>query len=274
MRRAALFTLIMCFGAELYFFGADLAARLIYSVGFPNAAASLFIDPAWKGVSLYAAGRWDEAAEAFAQVASDSYNMGNALARAGRYQEAIDSYERALASDPTDGDAAFNKALLERVLENTRKSVNRRDSGSLSASPAIKSGDSRDRPQTAGGAGGSGAGLASGNQTQGPASAGGKVTKEGTQMAAPNAPHPGAAAGAVGAFGNAGRSGEVGANFPDLLQERQSRMRRRQQEANIHPTLDWLETFPDDPGPYLKAKILAEKARRLKAVGGAIPEDD
>jgi Ca-activated chloride channel family protein len=274
MRRAALFTLIICFGAELYLFGAELTAHLIYIAGFPDAAASLFIDPAWKGVSLYAAGRWNEAAEAFAHDVSGSYNLGNSLARAGRYQEAVDSYERALVSDPTDQDAAFNKALLETVLENTRKSVLRRDSGSLSASPAIKSGDSRDRPQTTGGAGGSGAGLASGIQTQGPASAGGKVTKDGAQIASPDAPHPGAAAGAVGAFGDAGRSGEVGSNFPDLLQERQSRMRRRQQEANIHPTLDWLETLPDDPGQYLKAKILAEKARRLKAAGGAIPEDD
>ncbi len=274
MKRAAFLTLLLCLGAELYLFGSEFAAHLIYSAGFPDKAASLFIDPAWKGVSLYAARRWNEAAEAFARDVSGSYNLGNALAHAGRYEEAIASYEHALASDPMDSDAAFNKSLLETFVENTRKPLPRRDNGSLSASPAIKSGDARDRPQTAGGAGGAGAGLASGNQTQGPASVGGKVTKDGAQMATPNGPRPGAAAGAVGAFGDAGRSGEVGSNFPDLLQERESRMRRRQQEANIHPSLDWLEALPDDPGQYLKAKILAEKARRLKAAGGAIPEDD
>jgi hypothetical protein len=51
-------------------------------------------------------------------------------------------------------------------------------------------------------------------------------------------------------------------------------MRRRQQEANIHPSVEWLETFPDDPGAFLRARIEAEKLRRLNASGGPIPEDD
>lgn len=274
MTRLALFVVIICGAAELFFFGFELAGHLFLSVGLSDAAAYCFRDPSWRGVSLYAAGRWNEAAESFALDESNSYNLGNALVRAGRYHEAIESYDRALATDPDDTDAAMNKALVEAGLQHADKVGSGRHGGSLSASPAIKVGGSRDRPPIDGGAGGSGEGLASGNQTQGPVSAGGRVTKDGEQSARLTDPHQGASAGAVGAFGGAGRSGEVQPNFPDLLQERQSRMRRRQQEANVHPSLEWLATLSDDPGLYLKAKILAEKARRLKAAGGPIPEDD
>ena len=45
------------------------------------------------------------------------YNQGNALARLGRYPEAIERYEQVLNENPEQQDAAFNKALLERLLE-------------------------------------------------------------------------------------------------------------------------------------------------------------
>ena len=274
MTRTALLILIISFGLELFVFGFEIAAHLLFFAGFSDQASQLFHNPAWRGVSLYKSGRWNEAAESFARDQSGSYNMGNALAHAGRYDEAIEAYERALQTDPGNSDAAYNKALLESALQNADKAVSGRVNGSLSASPAIKAGGSRERPQTDGRAGDSGEGLASGKQTQGPVSAGGRVTKDGAETARQNNPGPGSAAGAAGAFGDAGRSGEVQPNFPDLLQERQSRMRRRQQEAKVHPSLEWLETLSDDPGQYLKAKIRAEKARRLKAAGGSIPEDD
>lgn len=274
MIKTAWLILMISLTAEISFFGGEIAAQLLYMTGFSDAAARLFHDPAWQGVSLYAAGRWNEAARSFARDDANSYNKGNALARAGRYLEALESYERALEIDPEDTDAAFNKALLETALQDAGKALPAQHDGSLSASPAIKAGGSRERAQTDGGAGGAGEGLASGHQTQGSVSPGGKVTKSGNQSNSPSDARQGAAAGAVGAFGNAGRTGEVQPNFPDLLQERQSRMRRRKQEANVHPSLDWLQTLSDDPGRYLKEKILAEKARRLKAAGGSIPEDD
>lgn len=274
MTKSALLILIVCFCLELFFFGFETAAHLLLYAGFSDQASDLFRDPAWRGVSLYKSGRWKEAAESFARDQSSRYNMGNALAHAGLYQEAIEAYERALEMGPGDSDAAFNKGLLEAALHNPDRAVSGRVNGALSASPAIKAGGSKERPQADGGAGGSGEGLASGKQTQGPVSAGGRVTKDGAESAAQDNPGPGSAAGAAGASGDAGRSGETQPNFPDLLQERQSRMRRRQQEANVHPSLDWLETLSDDPGQFLRAKISAEKARRLKDAGGSIPEDD
>jgi len=274
MRRAALLAFIICFVAELSLVGAQLVGRALLYSGFPSAAASFFNDPAWKGAALYAAGRWNEAAESFAQEGSSDYNLGNALVRAGRYPEAIEAYERVLRADPDDADAAFNKALVEAALQKEQSAVSGHPSSLNKATPAIKAGGSRDRPPNDGGPGGAGEGLASGNQTKGQSSAGGKVSKDGVHAATPGEQNSGAAAGATGLFGGAGRSGDVQPNFPDLLQERESRMRRRQQEASVHPSLDWLQSLPDDPGLYLKAKIIAEKARRLKEAGGPIPEDD
>jgi len=274
MKRAAMLIFVISIVALSYLIGAPLVARALFYYGFPLAAANFLSDPVWKGATLYAAGKWNEAAESFAHDGSSNYNLGNALVRAGRYSEAIEAYERALTIDPDDVDARYNKALIEAALQKDSTAVSGRPESSISPSPAIKAGGSRDRPPTDGGPGGAGEGLASGNQTKGQSSAGGKVSKDGVHAATPGEQNSGISDGAAGAFGGAGRTGEVQPNFPDLLQERESRMRRRQQEANVHPSLDWLQTLPDDPGLFLKAKIIAEKARRLKDAGGPIPEDD
>jgi Ca-activated chloride channel family protein len=274
MRKSALLIVIICFAAELFFFGAQCLAHMLLFSGFPIAAASMFADPAWKGVALYTADRWSEAAASFAQDISSDYNMGNALTRAGRYTEAIEAYERALTADPGDSDAAFNKALVEAAIHMEPRTGAGQPASAISTSRAIKAGGSRDRPPTDGGPGGSGEGLASGNETKGQSSAGGKVTKDGVSIARQGEQNTGMNAGAAGTSGGAGHSGDLQPNYPDLLQERESRMRRRQQEASIHPSLEWLQTLSDDPGRFLKAKIIAEKARRLRNSGGPIPEDD
>lgn len=81
-------------------------------------AASRFRDPAWRGMSLYGAGDYEAAAEAFGQGsgADAPYNKGNALARAGRLQDAVAAYREALELAPQHEDARANLALLEQLL--------------------------------------------------------------------------------------------------------------------------------------------------------------
>lgn len=87
----------------------------------PDAAAALFEDPAWKGVSQYRAGDYASAVEQFGQLDSpeSQYNRANALARQGRYDEAIATYDEVLQR--TDlapnvlEDAAFNRDLIEKI---------------------------------------------------------------------------------------------------------------------------------------------------------------
>jgi Ca-activated chloride channel family protein len=88
----------------------------------PERAAELFSDPAWRGAAEYRAGAFSASAETLARLADSEdpeahYNRGNALARSGQLEPAIASYERTLELNPEHEDAAYNKRLVEELLE-------------------------------------------------------------------------------------------------------------------------------------------------------------
>ncbi len=93
--------------------------RLAYDDKEFSAAADLFEDPMWKGRAAYAAGRYVEAADAFARIptAEGFYNRGNALMKGREYTKAIPSYEQAVAEAPDWPEAADNLELARYVLE-------------------------------------------------------------------------------------------------------------------------------------------------------------
>ncbi len=85
----------------------------------PEAAATLFQDPDWKGIANYRAGQYQEAEQAFSKVDSPEghYNRGNALANLGRYEEALASYQTALTQQPDHLDAQHNLEIIKKLLE-------------------------------------------------------------------------------------------------------------------------------------------------------------
>ena len=87
--------------------------------GDPETAARLFENSQWRGSARYRSGDFGGAVNDFTKDTSQAstYNQGNALARLGRYPEAIERYQQVLNENPEQQDAAFNKALLERLLE-------------------------------------------------------------------------------------------------------------------------------------------------------------
>ena len=97
----------------------DQQAYDVMTDGDPVAAAQLFADQQWRGSARYRSGDFGGAAADFAKDPSLTglYNKGNALARLGRYKDAIGEYDRVLEANPNQEDAAFNKALLEKLLE-------------------------------------------------------------------------------------------------------------------------------------------------------------
>ncbi len=97
---------------------ADQQGRYYFDRGDYVTAADRFADPMWKGVSLYRAGRFEEAFGAFSRVDTpESYfNQGNALAHLGRFPAAAASYREALKRRPDWPDAKKNLALVERLI--------------------------------------------------------------------------------------------------------------------------------------------------------------
>lgn len=85
------------------------------------AAAQHFEDPAWKANALYKAGDYAGAAAALSRLPGTDYNRGNALARAGQLEQALAAYDKALAANPGNADAKFNRDLVQRLIEQRKK---------------------------------------------------------------------------------------------------------------------------------------------------------
>jgi Ca-activated chloride channel family protein len=102
--------------------------------GDPAGAAATFERSDWRAAAAYAAGDYERTLEALGQSAAPpdrgdvaaAYNKGNTLAHLGRLDEAVAAYEQALAADPEDADARYNRDLIQQLLDHQR-AVNRQD---------------------------------------------------------------------------------------------------------------------------------------------------
>lgn len=106
MRRLMLFA-ALAIGIAVALGGASPLGRVALAVGLPGLAEHLFEAPGWRGVALYRAGRFEDAAEAFF-AARDPFNAGNAFAFAGRYAAALEAYDLAIAQGHPDAQANFD----------------------------------------------------------------------------------------------------------------------------------------------------------------------
>lgn len=96
-----------------------------------QAAATLFKDQRWRGVSHFRGQSFVDAVSAFESTqdkqADDYYNLGNSLAYAGSIPEAITAYEHAIALAPDHEDAAHNKRLLESMQQQAASNQQQQD---------------------------------------------------------------------------------------------------------------------------------------------------
>ena len=97
--------------------------------GHPEFAAALFEDPQWRAVAQYRSSDFTSAFGGFGQDDSPTgwYNQGNSLARLQEYEAAIAAYDKVLSVEPDHEDALFNKALVERLLEEQESSQESED---------------------------------------------------------------------------------------------------------------------------------------------------
>ncbi len=100
----------------------DQQALRALGEGEPERAAELFDDRRWRNAANYrsenyanAAEGWTAQAQADTGTPDDHYNLGNALAHLGDFDGAIRAYDAALDEAPGHEDAAFNRALVEKL---------------------------------------------------------------------------------------------------------------------------------------------------------------
>lgn len=84
--------------------------RLALSLGANRMAATLFTDPAWRGLALFRAGEFEAAAEAFTAAGPEaSYNRGLAEAFGGNDAAALEAFDLArFIRDDSDATANFD----------------------------------------------------------------------------------------------------------------------------------------------------------------------
>lgn len=84
-----------------------------FEAGDYPAAEQSFVDPFWRGLSLYRAKDFEAAAQVFAGIdAPDAaFAQANALVFLGRYDEAVARYDRALQLRPGWEDATVNRDI-------------------------------------------------------------------------------------------------------------------------------------------------------------------
>jgi Ca-activated chloride channel family protein len=101
----------------------DQRGARAFAAGRYDESAQAFEDPAWQAVARYRAGDYAGASQALTERsdAASQYNLGNALAKAGQLEAAVAAYDRALAAAPSDVDAGFNRDLLKQLLEQQAK---------------------------------------------------------------------------------------------------------------------------------------------------------
>ncbi|MEC9407796.1 MAG: VWA domain-containing protein [Pseudomonadota bacterium] len=247
----------LAIGPDWLWRNADQRGHARLENGQAEQALENFNNPRWRGVAAYRAGDYDAATQAFSapESADEAYNLGNALARSGDLSAAIDAYADALALDPQHEDAAFNKALVERLQqqssdqspsdpsENTQESDQSNEPGESSPPDGSDDQQAGENPPEA---------SPPGSQNNAPD---GQTEDDATRSDDPGAPQ--------NAESDASNPDEAASPGDDSTDETATQAQRDPAtEAEQAAVQQWLRRVPDDPGGLLRNKFLLEQQRR------------
>lgn len=218
-------------------------------------AAALFENPEWRSAAQYRAGEFEASAASLGSIDSTAghYNRGNALAKAGKLEEAIGAYERALELDPAHADAAYNRDLLKKFLEDNPQQQPQQqnqsgeqdqqgDSNQSDGGGEQQDGEqSQDQQGEQGDQGESGESQANGEGAQDPA----EPQDEGEPQEE-----------------NAEQTADSGEESNDEAAEASAAADDVEQWASEQAAEQWLRRVPQDPGGLLRRKFLYQYQRQ------------
>jgi Ca-activated chloride channel family protein len=226
-------------------FNKDQQAQRALEAGNAADAADLFEDPEWRAVAEYEAGAYAQSAARFAEQEElrNLYNLGNALARQGEFESALDAYEQVLEADPDNEDAAYNRDLLEQMMEEQQSQ--QQNQGDDQQSSDQSGGDSQESESDASSQNESSEGSSDSQSDSGEQNASQRddemseedmqALQEELQRAAEEAEQQGRE------------------QSPQLSEEQLEALRREQEQQQAME--QWLRRIPNDPGGLLRRKF-------------------
>lgn len=272
--RRALLVLALIGAALMATRPAERLGRALYDAGLPRLAGALLSGPAWRGATLFAQGRFGEAADAFdgAPFAAASYDAGTAFARADRLPEAIEALNDALDRDPNDEDARYNLALVEELkARRERPLLDATGAANAAATKEKRGGDapnSADNDVNSTGLGAAGD-RDSGREAESPGDA--QISRLLHSQQARLDAAQGEAMGSIGDAEGVGRKGRTDAKVAHNFDKAVRLPKKSFAQQAVMPTKTWLQTIPDEPGRFLRQKLAAERTLRAER-GVAAPE--
>src|SRR5690606_4667372 len=178
------------------------------------------------------------------------YNLGNALARQGKFAEAIAAWERTLELDPDDEDAAYNRDLVKRLLEQQQ------GTGEQGSEP---------NPGEQGEGANDGSSQSAGQQAE--QSGGGEDAGQEDAAGAPRDGEPTAPDDLEAlreALERAAREAEArqAEGQPGEVQDPAALAAARREQERAQAMEQWLRRIPDDPGGLLRRKFRYQYQRQ------------
>ncbi len=104
-------------------------AQIMMNKGQYLPAKETFERNDWRASAAYRAGEYELAAKVFEPLKNERsyYNLGNSLAHMGKYEQAIKAYNQALAINPNNQDAQYNRKLVDDLLKKDKQNQDKQN---------------------------------------------------------------------------------------------------------------------------------------------------
>ncbi|MEE4015928.1 VWA domain-containing protein [Roseibium sp. FZY0029] len=122
----------------------DQQGQKAFASGDYDTASRQFETSSWRGSAAYRAGDYAAAAQDFS---ANAYNRGNALAKSGQLEDALGAYDQALAANPQDADAKYNRDLVQKLLDEQKKQEEQEKEKNQQQQQQSGQGDNKDQQQ-------------------------------------------------------------------------------------------------------------------------------